>query len=324
MRFVTADLPTGWSIQRPTLDDVPGILALVHASDIAAVGEPDFTSEEVLEILNAPNHDPKRDSWLAFDPTGRLAGWAYLDNPTRSERDLVEVYVHPDGGSPVQTGLLDRALVRIAERAAEHGYASVTARAGAIASEKDYLAVLTAAGFTFVKRYARMRRALTGDEFTPGPGSGVTVRNVRPDDDADMRTFFDILKAAFADIPDSLSGDYDDYRARLAALPSISWDEWYVAEVDGVPAAVLQSAEKVGEQNEGWVKNLAVAKQFRGRGLGRLLLLTAFARYAAKGRQAAGLGVDMTNPTCAYRLYESVAMHPVYEADIYERQVSAL
>ena len=59
------------------------------------------------------------------------------------------------------------------------------------------------------------------------------------------------------------------------------------------------------------MKNLAVAKEFRGRGLGRLLLQTAFATYAAKGCTAVGLGVDMTNPTGAYRLYESVGLQPV-------------
>jgi hypothetical protein len=42
----------------------------------------------------------------------------------------------------------------------------------------------------------------------------------------------------------------------------------------------------------------------------------------AKGRDAAGLGVDLTNPTGAYRLYESLGMYPVYETDIYERTVS--
>lgn len=320
---MTADLPTGWNIRRPTLDDVPEILALVHASDIAAVGEPDFSSDEVIEILNAPNHDPCQDSWLAFDPTGRLAGWAYLENPTRADRDLVEVYVHPDGGAPGQAGLLDLALVRMARRATEAGHSRVTARAGAIASEKHYLGVLAEAGFTFVKRYARMRRDLIGNESAPAPGAGVSIRTVRAEDDADMRTFFEILKAAFDDIPDSLSGDYDDYRARLAALPGISWDEWYVAEVNGVPAGVLQSSEQMAEQNEGWVRNLGVRAQWRGLGLGRLLLLTAFARYAEKGRQAAGLGVDLTNPTGAYRLYESVGMHPVYEADVYEREISA-
>lgn len=320
---MTADLPAGWQIRRPGLDDVPAILALVHASDIAAVGEADFTAEEVVEILQAPNHDPERDSWLVTQPGGRVVGWAYVDNPTRDVRENLDVYVHPDGGEPAQAPLLALALTRIAERAREAGRGEVTVRAGAIASERHYLGVLDEAGFTFVKRYGRMRRALTGTETLPVPRTGVVVRTIRAEDDADLRTFFGILKAAFDDIPDSLSGSYDDYRARLAALPSISWDEWFVAEVDGVPAAVLQSADQAGELNEAWVKNLAVSREFRGQGLGRLLLDTAFATYAAKGRRAAGLGVDMTNPTGAYRLYETVGMSPVYEADVYERQVTA-
>ena len=80
-------IPADCTIRRPTLDDVPEILAVVHASDIAAVGEPDFTADEVVEILDAPNHDPARDSWLALDPAGRLVGWAYLTTrPAASAR----------------------------------------------------------------------------------------------------------------------------------------------------------------------------------------------------------------------------------------------
>ena len=46
-------LPDGWTVRRPTLDDVPEILKLVHASDLASVGEPDYTAEEVREMLTA-------------------------------------------------------------------------------------------------------------------------------------------------------------------------------------------------------------------------------------------------------------------------------
>ena len=49
-------LPEGWTTRRPTLDDVPEILELVHASDIAAVGEPDFTVDEVRESLTDAEH----------------------------------------------------------------------------------------------------------------------------------------------------------------------------------------------------------------------------------------------------------------------------
>jgi ribosomal protein S18 acetylase RimI-like enzyme len=315
-------LPPGWSVRGPTLDDVPAILDVVHASDLAAVGETDFTADEVVEVLTAPNHDPRDDSWVALDAGGRVVGWAYVENPLRGPRETLDAYVHPDHGRPAHPALLDVALVRIAERAAGAGVPSVVARAGAIASEHAYVALLREAGFAFVKRYARMRRPLAGPQL-PGLPAGVVVRPVRSADEAEMRTFHEVLDVAFRDTPDYEPSTYETYRQRLAALPGIDWDEWFVAEVDGGIVAILQSAAQAADQNEAWVKYLAVRREFRGRGLGRLLLLTAFGTYAAKGRDAVGLGVDLTNPTAAYRLYESVGMTAVYESDVYERTVAA-
>ena len=56
----------------------------------------------------------------------------------------------------------------------------------------------------------------------------------------------------------------------------------------------------------------------RKTGIGGALLRTAFAAYATKGRTAAGLGVDLTNPTGAYQLYTGVGMAVVFAADVYE------
>ena len=88
-------LPDGWSTRRPTLADVPEILKLAHASDIAAVGEPDFTADEVRAALTGPNTEPAEDCWLALDEHGEIVGWAYPDNATGGERDFIEVYVWP-------------------------------------------------------------------------------------------------------------------------------------------------------------------------------------------------------------------------------------
>jgi len=321
MRAVTHQLPAGWTTRRPTLDDVPEILAVVQASDIAAVGTADFTAGEVREILTAPYHDPEKDSWVALDERGRIAAWAYLDNTTASVRDLLDNYCHPDFGQPAQPVLLDLVLARIAERAVEFGYPEMIARAGAVSSETYYLGILADAGFAFVKRYARMKRELAGGERPPTLPDGVTIRPVEPGNDAEMRIFHRILEDAFKDLPDYLPFDYDTYRERLAALPSIAWDEWFITHVNGAPAGILQSADQSLENNEGWVKNLAVAREFRGRGLGVALLRTAFATYAAKGRTSVGLGVDMTNPTAAYRLYTGVGMAPEYEVDMLERTI---
>lgn len=314
-------LPAGWSARRPALDDVPAILAVVHASDIAAIGEPDYSEDDVLEGLVGPYIDRERDSWLALDPAGAIVGWAHIRNASGGPRDFVEVYVVPGRGEPAQKPLLAVLLDRVAERVTELGHAQITARGGAVPTEKEWIAALTEAGFAFVKRYNRMRCSLDGVPATPPPPPpGVLIRTVRLDDDADMRQFHAILEEAFVDSDDHLPISYEDWRA---GLPPINPAEWFVAEAGGEAAGVLQSSEPAEDENEGWVKMLAVRRSYRRRGIGEALLRRAFAEYAARGRTHAGLGVDLTNPTEPVRLYRAVGLEPAYEADIYERTVTA-
>lgn len=296
----------------------------MHASDIATVGAPDFSREDVQEALTGPNTDPARDSWLALDPSGTVVAWAYLENPARSRRDFVEVYAHPEHGEPARAPLLARQLARVAERAAEFGFDEMTVRAGAIPNEDHWIGTLRSAGFTFVKQYARMRCELADLPAAPTAApSGVLIRPVRASDDADLRTFHRILDTAFRDTPDYAPLTYEQWREQIAKLPSVAWDEWFVATVADEPVGILQSADQALDQNEGWVKNLAVLREHRHRGVGRALLSRAFASYAGKGRKYAGLGVDLSNPTEAVRLYRSVGMSPTYQANMFERTVTA-
>jgi mycothiol synthase len=317
------DLPPGWTTRRPTLDDVPEILKLAHASDIAAVGEPDFTAEEVREALTSPNTDTARDCWLALDESGAIVGWAYPHNTTGGPRDFLEVYVWPERGVPALRPLLELSLVRAAERARIFGHDPYTVRAGAIPTEQALIGALTDAGFTFLKQHARMTMSLEGVPGTPPePPAGVTIRTVRGGDDAEMRRFHAIIEEAFRD-SDHPAGDYATWRSRVAAEPCTSFDEWFVAEVDGQMVGVLQSADGGADTGEGWVRNLAVLRPYRRRGVGATLLRRAFAIYAAKGRTRAGLGVDLANPTRAARLYHAVGMRPQYQANIYQRTLPA-
>jgi ribosomal protein S18 acetylase RimI-like enzyme len=169
-----------------------------------------------------------------------------------------------------------------------------------------------------------MQRSLRDLPATPPPTpDGVSIRPLDPTDDADMRTFHRILDTAFRDTPDYQPRTYDQWREWADAQPSVAWDEWLVATVDGTPAGVLQSSNQSLEDDEGWVKMLAVSREHRRRGAGEALLRHAFALYAAKGRAKVGLGVDLENPTEPARLYQAVGMTPIYEADMYERTVAA-
>ncbi|WP_250027770.1 GNAT family N-acetyltransferase [Paractinoplanes maris] len=316
------ELPHGWSIRRPTLDDAPALLKLVHASDIAAIGYPDYSPEEVREALTEPNTDMARDCWVALDDGGRIVGWTYPGNATGESRDFIEVYVWPVDGLPAMRPLLELMLARVAERKTEFGHETYEVRAGAVPSETAYIDLLTEHGFAFLKQHARMQIPLAG--VTPvasEPPVGVTLRTVRPGDEADLRAFHAVIEQAFLD-SDHRSASYESWRRQVGEDPAPVFDEWFVAEVDGVVAGVLESSYDSDEDSgEGWVKRLAVLGSYRKRGLGEALLRRAFAAYAAKGRDKAGLGVDMANPTRAARLYLAVGMKPLYEANIYAKTI---
>lgn len=316
------ELPDGWSVRRPTLDDAPAILKLAHASDIAAVGYPDYTAEEVREALTEPNTDLARDVWVALDAGGRIVGWTYPGNATGENRDFVEVYVWPGDGVPAMRPLLELILARVAERKIEFGHETYEVRAGAVPTETAYIDLLTEHGFAFLKLNARMQMSLAGvSAVAPEPPAGVTIRTVRPDDETDLRAFHHVVEQAFLD-SDHRSLSYENWRRQVADDPAPVFDEWFVAEVDGVVAGVLESSYDSDEgAGEGWVKRLAVLGSYRKKGLGEALLRRAFAAYAAKGRDRAGLGVDMANPTSAARLYLAVGMKPLYEANIYQKWI---
>lgn len=313
-------LPPGFSIRRPTLDDVPDLLKLTHASDEAAVGEPDFSTDDVREALTDANTDMSVDCWVALDADGTIVGWTYPHNPTGGNRDFIEVYTWPGRGEPARRPLLEKMLARAAERGAAFGHDQYEVRAGAIPTESGYIAALTDAGFAFHAQHARMTMSLAGVPTTPPtPPEGVTVRVLDHEDEDELRRFHEVIQEAFRDSDHHATG-FEVWIDRVRAQTKVSWDEWFVAEVDGQIAGALQSADGDGSaEDEGWVRSLAVLRAYRRRGVGEALLRRAFAAYAAHGRTRAGLGVDMANPTRAARLYRAVGMHPLYEANIYKR-----
>lgn len=315
-------LPADWTARRPTLDDVPAILAVVHVADTFAVGYPDFDAEDVRDSLTAPFVDMTRDSWLVTDPHGVAAGWAILSNPTGMGREWVEIYVDPDRGADLRAPLLARLLDRVAERAAERGLPALTARTGVFAPETRWAAELVEAGFTRIKRYIRMSRPLADLPAEPPPPAGVAVRPLRPDDEADLREFHRIFDTAFRDTPDYEPLGFAQWRDLLPSYGKV-WDEWFLGTVDGVPAGALQSSDQALDQDMGWVRTLSVLPAYRRRGVGAALLRRAFAVYAAKNRAGAGLGVDLANPTVPVTLYRSVGLREGPWTDMYERAVSA-
>jgi mycothiol synthase len=156
-----------------------------------------------------------------------------------------------------------------------------------------------------------MRIDLDGRDWpAPEPPPGVTLRNPDPAAESTYVEMHALVQSFFAGHYDFTSRDLASWREHFEASAGQDPTQWWVADVDGTPAALLVGDESRAELGMGWVRTLGVVAPFRGRGLGRLLLRTAFAQAAARGRTSVGLGVDSENATGATRLYESVGMWP--------------
>jgi ribosomal protein S18 acetylase RimI-like enzyme len=92
---------------------------------------------------------------------------------------------------------------------------------------------------------------------------------------------------------------------------------WFlIRDRDEVAATVRNDPERNGG---GYVGEIGVRRPWRGRGLGRALLLHSFAEFQRRGQTRVTLGVDAENPTGATKLYDSVGMHVEMESVVFEK-----
>ncbi|MFC7467146.1 GNAT family N-acetyltransferase [Actinomadura keratinilytica] len=84
---------------------------------------------------------------------------------------------------------------------------------------------------------------------------------------------------------------------------------WVLAERAGrIVGVAVCDLTTVQDAPSGEVCQLAVAREARRTGLGKALLLAAFARFADRGATTVGLDVDSESPTGAHHLYAHAGM----------------
>jgi len=306
---VTAELDA--TTLRPlTADDVDAMIELNTLCEIAECGQPDH---EVITWIRDGVED--YSAFGIFDEQG-LAAAAWIDTQPSGHAGFEgDVRVRPGLDKAVGDPLLD--AIRAVAAAADpqrpvHYFANASAdRARAWVESR---------GATLIRHFWRMRIDL--DErhsAVPAPVDGVTVRTVR-DEDADLREAFRVVDTAFQDHFGHESRTFDQWHTALRKRSHLDFSTWWFAEVDGVPVAALFGWRLPDHEYEwtGHVGTLGTLREARGRGIGSLLLRTAFAEFSDRGLRKATLGVDATNPTGAVRLYESVGMHAEHEWVLYE------
>ncbi|MEU1893152.1 GNAT family N-acetyltransferase [Streptomyces pristinaespiralis] len=298
------------TVRPATLADAPSICALLNAIDIEEIGRADTELHTVETDLAHPEVDLAQDSWLVHED-GDLVAYGIIWSDSGDGDIGVDHYVlpgRPDAAVPV----LERIEARAAAKAAGAGVERAVLHLNLNVRPTLDTALLGARGWRTVRRHHVMTRPLSEADRVPEPPAGVRLRDCTAD--ADHRIAHALVEETFAEHFDHHPRTYEQWLADLGPRDrSLMW----IAGVEGEgDMAVLLTRDD--KESMGWIGNLGVRKQARGRGLGSHLLRHAFGTYAARGRDTVGLAVDTQNESRALSLYEAHGMSPLYAIDTWE------
>lgn len=290
--LVEADLETLAVFLADEEERLVGRPARIEAPDVRAwLGRCDFA----------------RDTWV-YEEDGRwlAVGWA------ETEESDVGVAVGVVRGDALGQGLGRTLIERSEVRLREAGCTRI--QQVALAADPDAPALLAARGYREVRRFWEMTIVL--DEPPPSPSVPAGLR-IEPFAEADAAVVHRALDEAFREHWEYRAVAFDEWWDRARSAPGFDPTLWLVArEDDEIVAAVRNERNR---QGGGWVEALGVRRAWRGRGLGRALLLQTFAEFYRRGIERVGLGVDAENATGAIVLYETVGMDVELEQVVYEK-----
>jgi mycothiol synthase len=299
----------GFTVRPMVAGDEAAVAELINTFDRAHLEEPDVV--DAAEVAGWwARLELERDTRLYLNAGERVVGAATVHDRGEEHLDL-DAFVHPKWtGRGLGAAMVDW----LEEEAGRRGRA--VARTSALAADQRAVRLLAARGFVPIRRFYRMAIDLDRPPPEPEWPEGFEVSVFRPGEDEEV--LHHVTEEAFAEHWDHEHRDLDTWQRTVFGAPW--WDPslvYLVHEGDEVAAAEVNSVRFGG----GWVGTIGTLKPWRGRGLGRALLLTAFGEFYRRGETWVRLAVDAGNETGATQLYESVGMRIVWQADVYEKHL---
>jgi mycothiol synthase len=298
--------PDGFSVRAATLADVEAAAAIVRAEEHALRGESEFAEADLVDFWRASNLGDA--SWVVERDRAPIGFAACIE---RAAASMYWITVHPEASG---RGLSSWLLTRAEERALAASSRSV--RLGALAENAAAQRLFAARGYREARHYFTMRVDLDHELEQPAWPDGIAVTTFRPED---ARAVHAALNEAFAEEWGWHALPFDEWCEHRLEAPHTDVSLWFIAWDADEIAGVARCEDN--RDGGGWIGAIGVRKPWRGRGVGRALLLHAFGEFRRRGDPHVGLGVDAENPTGATRLYESVGMRVTKGGLIFEKSL---
>ena len=311
-------LPEGLSVRAPAAEDLAGVVRLMRECELAEHGEAEAEVDEVLGDWQRSGFDPAGDAWLVDGPEGEAAG--YADVWARSEFTQFNCagYVQPQRcGSGI-----GRRLLRLMEERARELMARAP-RDGRVAlnsivshTNERARRLLEEEGYRAVRHYWRMVIEMEGLPPSPQWPEGITVRSFLRG--RDERPVYAAVQEAFADNKGFIPTSFEDWSNFMIERETFDAALWFLA-MDGDDVAGVALCPSY--PGSGWVRQMAVRRPWRRRGIALALLQQAFGEFYRRGKREVGLVVDSYNRTDAREFYEAVGMHVERQHDSYRKRM---
>ena len=318
------ELPDGFEIRDVRVEDAQVVADLINEVTLAEVGIPWTTADEERAGLTSPGRDDLPANALVVQQDGSPAGLLMIWAVPPLTDILALVFVRP----ALWGQGLSAALLRLAEERAraaadlEPPGKRIVLHVSRFADNDPARRLFESLGFGYVRRFWVMEMEIDAAPPAPAVPEGISIRAFEPGrDDAALHA---ALAEAFQDHWGTPFPAFQEWRHLEIEGEGVGFDPslWYVAtEGEEIVGAVCCRATSPRADGTAEVRDLAVRRAWRRRGVALALLHTAFGEFHRRKIPRAELAVDAENPTGATRLYERAGMHVALSWEVWEKEL---
>lgn len=306
--------------------DAGAVARMINANKRAVIGRDAISVEELISDWEAPEFDLVHDTRVVLTSDGDLIAYGEFYRSHGSAIRLgTSVHVHPDyWGRGIATALNEWVEACALEKldATPEGVRVVLQ--AYVPNENEAAAdVLRNLGYNHERYFQRMVIELNGTRPAAQWPEGIDVRPVREgEESAVYRAIDEAFRDHWGHVDEPFDDAYPAWKHMMFGHPNNDPSLWFLA-VDGdeIAGASLGLAALSEEPDMGWVRILAVRRDWRKRGIALALLHHSFAEFQRRGRKRVGLTVDADNLTGAVRLYRKAGMHPTETMSVFEKEL---
>jgi ribosomal protein S18 acetylase RimI-like enzyme len=286
-------MPPSLRTRGATFEDVDVVTALVRIAERFDAGEASVTIEDVQSEWDLPGFDIQTDVLLVFKDDHLVAeaevpGWR------------AEANVHPDWRG---RGIGSAVLAWVENRALERAPEEQRVRVGqtVISTNTDAISIFLRQRYEL--RHTSWVLRLPDDVMIePQPLSdGFEIRPFDPE--TEEHAVYQVVEDAFNEWPTRVPSTFDEWRSGVTGRADFDPSLLLIATNGDDLVGV---AFGIPYEDEGWVQQLAVRSDHRGRGIAKALLGELFEEFRSRGFPAVGLSTD--SRTGALDLYIGLGM----------------